>query len=171
MIIAGDRDMLIEVLIQIYNSEIGKTSSVKQKKEKNTENGVDLDALDEEKTIIEAESCVEFLILSFCHNFYLKPKQGAGLLAQGCKYLAIIIAKGLKGDFEPVKLWLQEIYSSTDKLSNLVFEEKSSGSVAFVLSALKPGMLSKDFEVVQWTLSLFNRLVLDLTEKDLLSEV
>jgi hypothetical protein len=34
LIIAGDRDMLIEVLIQIYNSEIGKTSSVKQKKKK-----------------------------------------------------------------------------------------------------------------------------------------
>lgn len=165
LIVAGDRDMLIEVLKMICEAE---SRSFKKKRHGG---GVDVDMIDNETMLSDAESCVEFLILSFCHSFSIPAKQAAGLLAQGGKYLAHIVAKGLKGDFGPVKIWLQEIYASTDSLCNLITNERESGSVFFVLSSLKPGILSKDIEVVQWTLRLLSRLVLDLSEKDLLSEV
>jgi hypothetical protein len=67
---------------------------------------LDIESLDPERPLAEAESSLEFLILSFCHNFNLIPKQAAGLLTQSNKILAHIAAKGLKGDFEPIVMWL-----------------------------------------------------------------
>lgn len=131
----------------------------------------DISLIDHEKSLMDAESCIEFFVLSFTHNFSLTSKQAAGLLAQNCKYLAHITAKGLKGDFEPVKAWLQDIYVSNDKLSFLMFEELEEGSIQFALGALKPGILSKDSEVVQWTFRVLSRLILDLGDKQVLGEV
>ena len=97
--------MLIDVLKVISEAE---NDNFKKPRSTNKitvkENGVAIDSIEDEKPLTDSESCVEYLILSFCHNFSLKAKQGAGLLAQGCKYLAHLIAKGLKGDFEPVRL-------------------------------------------------------------------
>ena len=131
----------------------------------------DISLINQEKSLMDSESCIEFFVLSFTHNFGLSNKQATGLLAQGCKYLAHITAKGLKGDFEPVKAWLQDIYVSNDKLSFLIYEELEEGSIQFALGALKPGILSKDAEVVQWTLRVLSRLILDLTDKQILNEV
>lgn len=169
LIIAGDTDMVVEVLSLIYDAERLGFPSTTPTKAKAT--GVVVEEVQQEKELTDSESCVEYFVLSFCHNFSLNPKQGAGLLVQGSKYLAHIIAKGLKSNFEPIKLWLQEIYSTTEYLSELVFQEHQSGSIDFVLSALKPGLLSKDLEVVHWTLRVLSRLVLDLTEKNLFEEV
>ena len=165
LIIAGDRDMITEILKSMSAAENGGFQK------KSTENGVDIDSIDNEKLLTDTESCVEYLIVSFINNFTVTPKQAAGLLAQGGKYLAHIVAKGLKGDFEPVKIWLQEIYASTGRLSNLIVAEQESGAANFILSSLKPGILSKDLEVVQWTLRVLSRLVLDLSDKELLGEV
>lgn len=166
LIIAGDREMLIEVLSQIFEAEHGKPpKSAKQ------ESGLVIDSINEQKALFDAESCLEFLILSFCHNFSLKPKQGIGLLAQGCKYLAHIIAKGLKGNFDPVQIWLQEIYAEAEKLCELIANEQQEDSLQFVMNALKPGLLSKDNGVVTWTFRVLSRLALDLIEADLVFQV
>ena len=179
LIIAGDREMLTEVLKQLYEAEyersIKSSRSVRELKEMQDpdrlskekepkEPGLLIESIDERKPLSESESCLEFLILSFVHNFSLKPKQGIGLLAQGCKYLAHIVAKGLKGDFDPVRLWLSEIYSEADKLSKLIMREQKEDSLQFVMNALKPGFLSKDSEVTSWTFRLVSRLALDLSQ-------
>ena len=169
LIIAGDREMLTEVLKQIYQAEHkisarelkGMQDPLKQVKPK--EPGLMIDAIDEQRPLNESESCLEFLILSFVHNFSLKAKQGLGLLAQGCKFLAYIVAKGLKGDFAPVHLWLSDIYSEAEKLAELIIQEQKENSLEFVMNALKPGFLSKDREVVGWTFRLMSRLTLDLS--------
>lgn len=175
LIIAGDTDMIIEVLKQIYNAENIRTSSNASKRGHKpmqaTDGGIIIENISENKKLEEAESCLEYLILSFCHNFLLKPKQGAGLLAQGCKFLAHIVVKGLKGDFEPVKSWLQEIYGSLEVLTELILKEKKAGSLRFILTALKPGLLSKDTDVVQWSFDVLSRLALDLSYKDSLADV
>ncbi|OMJ86867.1 hypothetical protein SteCoe_11498 [Stentor coeruleus] len=169
LIIGGDREMLIEVLNQLYEAELIKSPQKSLNKQikpvQNSENGLDIDNIDDEKSLEDSESCLEFLILSFCHNFSLKPKQGAGLLAQGCKFLAHIVAKGLKNDFEPVRMWLQEIYNYTSRLTELIVKGYEEGSLQFVMGALKPGILSKDQEVVELTFTIITKLALDLSDK------
>lgn len=175
LIIGGDREMLIEVMTQLYTAEGFKspqgTSKRGYKPTQGSDGGLIIENIDDQKSLMDAESCLEFLLLSFCHNFSLKPKQGAGLLAQGYKFLAHIVAKGLKGDFEPVRMWLQEIYTYTNKLTDLIHIELSDGSLHSVMSALKPGILSKDQEVVELTFTLITKLALDLADKYLSNDL
>lgn len=175
LIIGGDREMLIEVLNQLYIAEGYKIPQNMTKKEykpiQDSGGGLIIENINEQKTLSESESCLEFLILSFCQSFSLKPKQGAGLLAQGFKFLAHIIAKGLKGDFEPVKMWLHMIYSNTNKLTELIQVELSEGSVECVMNAIKAGIISKDQEVVELTLTLITKLALDFADKYLINEM
>ncbi|OMJ70384.1 hypothetical protein SteCoe_31656 [Stentor coeruleus] len=175
LIIGGDREMLIEVLNQLYIAEGYKIpQSITKNPYKPTQasdGGLIIENIDENKSLSETESCLEFLIVSFCHSFSLKPKQGAGLLAQGFKFLAHIIAKGLKGDFDPVKIWLHEIYSNTNKLTELVQNELSEGSVQCVMNAIKAGIISKDQEVVELTFTLITKLALDFGDKYLINEL
>lgn len=174
LIIAGDREMVVEVLTQICEEETGKKIRNSEKQGYKTvaaEGGVMLENINENKPLSDANSCLEFLILSFCRNFSLRPKQGAGLLAQGCKFLAHIVAKGLKGDFDPVKIWLQEVYANSAKLVKLITAEINTDSLSFVMGTLKPGILSKNIEVVQWSFRVISRLVLDFNESGFLPQV
>jgi hypothetical protein len=131
------------------------------------EGGLLIDSIDTDKPLFEADSCLEFLILSFCHNFELVPKQAAGLLVQGNKYLAHIAAKGLRGEFDPVVFWCQNIYSNSSHLAELI-ETDQGQSLVFVLDALKLGLMSRSVEVVQWSCRLFTKLALDFSERGLI---
>lgn len=127
-----------------------------------------IEAIDPSRSLATASSCLEFLLLSFCQHFGLKPKQAAGLLTQGGKYLAHIIAKGLRGKYEPVVAWYQAVYSNEKQLMTVVMKEEANGSVNLILSTLRPGFFSKNFETAQWTCRLFARLGADFLERDML---
>ena len=42
------------------------------------------------------------------------------MLTNGSKYLAHVIAKGVKGDYVPIIEWYQELYGHTDHIVNLL---------------------------------------------------
>ena len=60
----------------------------------------------------DAATSLEFLLLSFCQSFALAPKEAAGLLTQGGKYLAFIVAKGLKGKQQPILSWYDSLLAN-----------------------------------------------------------
>ena len=132
--------------------------------------GVSLDTLDTDKGLFQSDSCVEFLLLSFCSSFDLRPKQAAGLLAQGNKVLTQIVIKGLKGDFDPVLVWYQSVYQNTERLCDLIQHESDKNSLAFVLNALKAGLDARSTEVVQWCLKTYAKLAMDLEERGLAAQ-
>lgn len=164
---AGSRPALVRLLARCRDLEQGEKPETGDKKSP----GVFLDSMETDKALFQADSCIEFFILSFCANFSLKPKQGAGLLTKNNEILARVIAKGLKGDFDPIIAWLQSIYQNTERLSDLILHETDKNSLIFVLPILKPGLLSKNIEVVQWTCKVFSRLAMDLEERGLLQYV
>lgn len=111
LIIAGDRAMVVEVMKAMYeveqralNRDSASTSSVKKKRKPklSPDGALLLDNVEIECPLEEAQSCLEFLILSLCQSFQLTIKQGAGLLTQNGKFLNQVIQKGLRGQFEPV---------------------------------------------------------------------
>jgi hypothetical protein len=120
------------------------------------------------KALTSTKSCLEFLIISFSHHFQLKPKQAAGLLTQGGKYLAHIIVKGLKGQYEPVVAWYQAIFSALKHLFALIIKEETNGSIALILSTLRPGLLSKHVETTLWTCRVLYSLGKEMQDKGLL---
>lgn len=93
--------------------------------------------------------------------------QATALLLGGNKYLAHVIVKGIKSDYAPIVSWYQEVYTNSKHLLQLVLKEESTGSVNTILQVLKPGLLSKNDEVAQWTLRLYSKLGFDFSNLEL----
>ena len=163
LILAGDHAS-IAVLLGDIKIAIALAKSGKGKRPKVAQDGaLFIESVNEKRPIEESESCLEFLLLSFCQCFGVKTKQAAGLLTQGNKYLAQIIGKGLKTDFVPIRSWYRRLKSCASHLTALILKESQSGSLALVLSAFRPGFLSKDEGVVLDCAALFLALVPQLT--------
>jgi hypothetical protein len=58
--------------------------------------------LDQKKDPSNADSSLEFLLLLLCQSLNLPPNEVLGLFTNQNKYLAHVIAKGLKGDFTQI---------------------------------------------------------------------
>jgi hypothetical protein len=82
--------------------------------------------------------------------------------------LAHILAKGVKGLFDPIIEFYTEIYSNLSTLIRLFKEDPTRKSMSFTLNALKPGMVSKSYEVAEWAARLFSRLAFEFGESNLL---
>ena len=73
------------------------------KNSKNNQNkSLYIDSIDPNKLLEQCQNCLEYLLVSFCKHFSLRPKQSAGLLTQSGKYLSHVVSKGLKGKHEPI---------------------------------------------------------------------
>ena len=89
-------------------------------------------------------------------------------MANGNKYLAHIVGKGVKGIFEPIILWYQDICTNSEHLVDLIQNDKTMNALVFAQTAIKPGFLSKNFEVAEWTCTLFSKLGFEFANRDLL---
>ena len=147
LIISGDKDFTLELLEGIYKhySSLDTPTKSKGKKPRLAPDGaLYIESLDPRRGLQDTNSCLEFLLLSFCKNFELSPKQAAGLLTQNNKFLAHVIVKGLRGDHTPIYYWYNTLINHCDKLVGLIKAEVGKGSVNLILSALRPGLLSRN---------------------------
>ena len=108
--------------------------------------------------------------MNFTQPLFKIISKAAALLMSGNKYLAHVLVKGIKGDFEPIHNWYQELYSNQKYILQLVVKEESTGSVPLILQALKPGLLSKDEQVVKWACRIYSKLAFDFSNLELLPE-
>ena len=143
LIVAGDRMQVLEIIEKLVDFvERGK----KRKKPVKTDDGaLLLNNIDVNTDLNEAESVLEFLILTFCKAFKLVPKVAAGLLTQKCNFLSQLIIKGLKGAFDPVRSWYDLMKENVKSLQKLVENENSS--INLIYSCLKSGFMSKSPEI------------------------
>jgi hypothetical protein len=123
---------------------------------------------EEEKDLRQSESCQEFFIVSLCQSFSIKPNQVLGLLADNQKFLGRIVAKGLKGDLEPVVSWVQQVYSTIDTLANLLALDADGFELTF--KVLQLGLASRSIDVVQWTCRILSRLGIECAYSGLSSQ-
>jgi hypothetical protein len=78
------------------------------------------------------------------------------------------LAKGLKGDYEPIKSWYQDILNNVPTLFRLIEQDDKSKSLLFALRACKPGLISKNAETAEWSCKLFVTLGNELVNRNLL---
>jgi len=86
----------------------------------------------------------------------------------GNKYLAHVLAKGIKGNFEPITDWYKQVYANSKHLLQLIVKEESTGSVNMALQAFKPGLYSKNEDVAHWACRLLGKLAYDFANIELL---
>lgn len=89
------------------------------------------------------------------------------LLTNGFKYLAHIFAKGVKGVFEPITYWYQEVYAHLEHLVTLIEKDKEN-NIVLVQQACRPGLLSKNAEVCEWTCRFFSKLAYEFTNRNMM---
>ena len=84
---------------------------------------VDILQMDVDKQPHETESSLELILNTLCRSFEIKPKQAAALLTNNNQYLIHSVAKGIKGSFQPVLRWFQDLNANSRQLSSLVESE------------------------------------------------
>lgn len=77
---------------------------------KAVKDGVDIMSMDVKKEPSETESTLEFILNTLCRALSMKPKQAAALLTNNNQFLTHCVVKGVKGRFEPMVSWYQELY-------------------------------------------------------------
>ena len=154
LILAGDLTIISELVCILYAKETEFRSSVNgQKRFRRTKKAPDgavfIESIDISRPLTDSETCLEFLLISFCSHFKIKQKQAAGLLTEGNKYLNVLLTKGIKGDFQPVTSLYIDIKDNIAALTRCVVMEAGTGSVVLVATALRPGLYSKSEDVIQ----------------------
>ena len=161
LILAGDHESISSLLSQLRQSSLQGSKTHRPRVAQ--DGSLFIESIHVGRPLEEADSCLEFLLLSFCQHFRVSPKQAAGLLTQGNKYLAQILGKGLKTDYQPVRNWFKDLKRCANALIQLILRETQTGSLSLVLSALRPGLLSRDEGVVLDACALFTALAPQLT--------
>ena len=115
----------------------------------------------------ECKSLLEILLVSLTRNLDLRPKQAVALLSNGNKYLAHVLVKGIKGNYDPLILWLQEIYSNIQLI--LPFLTQEDLLIPVVLQAVKPALLSKSSDVTSWGCRIISHLCYELANLEILA--
>jgi hypothetical protein len=141
---------------------------------------VDLDELagdnNQIKPLIQTRSVLEFIIVAICKSMSLTAKQSAALLSDNKKYLTHILIKGLsQKNFGPVKMFYQEILGNIDyfmqliQINSIAYPNQISKNIELSLNTFKPGLLSKNLDVVYITGRLLSKFALELIENNLIS--
>lgn len=84
------------------------------------------------------------------------------------KYLNHVIVKGMKGEYEPVVAWYQEVYANSKHLTNLIQNEEGTTALLMVLNILKIGLLSKNYDVAVWCCRLLAKMAYDFSNNDMI---
>ena len=141
---------------------------------------VDLDALTDEvaqlKQLNQTRSVLEFIIVAICKSMSLNSKQAAALLTDNKKYLIHILTKGLSNkNFEPVLYFYQNVLGNIDyfikllEINSIAYPNQISKNIELSLSTFKPGLLSKNMEVVFISSRLLSKIALECIENNLIS--
>ena len=141
---------------------------------------VDLDALTDEvaklKQLNQTRSVLEFIIVAICKSMSLNSKQAAALLTDNKKYLIHILTKGLTNkNFEPVIFFYQSILGNIDyfmkllEINSIAYPNQISKNIELSLNTFKPGLLSKNMEVVFICSRLLSKIALECIENNLIS--
>lgn len=119
--------------------------------------------MDTTKEPSQTESTLEFILNTLCRALNMKPKQAAALLTNNNQFLIHCVVKGVKGRFEPMINWYQEIYQYSRHLSMMLEIEidnalasddakmirASHQNFEKVLQTTSSGCYSNNFEVAQ----------------------
>ncbi|CAD8162425.1 unnamed protein product [Paramecium octaurelia] len=171
-IVKGDSQMLMQFLKELkqhyemaFYVEEQVSTTTRFNSQQNEPQEIGIDEIDPEKPLNQTQSLLEFIIVSLCKHFNLKPKQAVALLNQNYKQLSNILIKGNK-NFKTVTNWLMELSKHINHIIKFV-----TYKIDILLSLLKAGLVSQSTEVCYWTLYIIEGIVINLPQKELLEDV
>ncbi len=95
----------------------GNKAPVQKKKVKD---GVDILTMSVDKDPADTDSTLELILNTLCKAFQMRPKQSAALLTNNNQFLIHSVVKGVKGRYEPIISWFQDLYANSKQLTMLL---------------------------------------------------
>jgi hypothetical protein len=129
-------------------------------KDEPAEGSIDITTLSPDKPLIETDTPLEFLLVSISKAFKISPKQAAALLTNNNLYMQHACIKGLKGDFKPVVLLMNDVFASCRRLvihavNNWPAKDGHPSQGQLLLNTFKLGFFSQSELVAEATCKLF----------------
>ena len=121
---------------------------------------LNINSLDQKKSYDQCTSALEFFILSLSKNFNMKPRQCVALLSNNRKYLSIICNKGINGDFQYIKNWLDDLYANFDIMMNLIKTSDDGMNISY--GTIGTALCSKDKDIPYHALQLINKIYVNI---------
>jgi hypothetical protein len=97
-------------------------------------------------------------VISISNNFKLSVQHTLNLFLDDNKYLAHLLVKGVKNEFDPIFNLLDDIASHLGFIIDTLFCLDEQQSLTFLLNALKPCLISKSALVAEKCLTLLREL-------------
>jgi hypothetical protein len=127
--------------------------------------GVDILTMNADREIVDTESSLELILNTLCKAFVMKPKQAAALLTNNNQFLIHSIVKGVKGRYEPLISWYQDLYANSKHLTTMLELETeqfpNSSNFTKVLATLSCGMYSHNLDICKWCSKLLTKIGFD----------
>jgi len=121
-----------------------------------------------DRPLADTESSLEAILNSLCKAFLMRPKQAAALLTNNNQFLIHACVKGVKGKFDPVLGWFQNMYANSRHLSTLLELEveqlDNQTNFIKVLETLSCGLFSPNYDVCLWCFKLCTKMVEDFSQ-------
>ena len=121
---------------------------------------LNINTLDTKKSYEQCTSALEFFIISLSKNFNMKPRQCVALLSNNRKYLSIICNKGINGDFQYIKNWLDDLYANFDIMINLIKTSDDGMNISY--GTIGTALCSKDRDIPYYALQLINKIFVNI---------
>ena len=121
---------------------------------------LNINTLDSKKSYEQCTSALEFFIISLSKNFNMKPRQCVALLSNNRKYLSIICNKGINGDFQYIKNWLDDLYDNFDIMMNLIKTSDDGMNISY--GTIGTALCSKDRDIPYYALQLINKVFVNI---------
>jgi hypothetical protein len=126
---------------------------------------LDLQRLAQDKPLSELKSIPQILTLSMSRNFNMQPIQAASLLTNNSKFFSLLLAKGIKGDFDAINGFLRDMIDHVELLVDMAVRDPTGNSILRLLSAFKSGLVSKNIETARLVCKLYSRISHELLDK------
>jgi hypothetical protein len=150
----GNKVVLFEVIKSIYtlsnellrrSVNIGPDVSNSVVVKKINQDIIDMNNINPNKDYNKCETPLEFFIISLCRNLDMKPRQAIALLANNRKYLIHIANRGIKGDYQKLTNWYEDLKLHIKVLTNLVRLTKNVTTMCY--ATISVGLYSKNYHL------------------------
>ena len=123
----------------------------------------------------ETESSLELILNTLCRAFSMKPKQAAALFTNNNQFLIHSIVKGVKGNYEPLNNWYNELKAHLKHMNTLLEIETEQlpqlGNIPKVLGTLAAGLYSQNIDICRQSFETLNLINQELsTNKDMFGQ-
>ena len=158
--------MIKDLIKRLVEYEVKISKEIKEKQPTKVlddiKEGIDILTMNSAKEPNDTDSSLEMLLNSICKSFKMKPKQAAALLTNSNQYLLHSVVKGLKGNYEPVVRFYNNMLRFANHLCNLLELEseknQNNSTMLMIFNALKIGMFSYNDKVILACLEFFSKM-------------